>query len=164
MPLLDIENLTVEFKTASGWFRAVDSVSLVVDSREVLAIVGESGSGKSVSMLAVMGLLPWTARVTADRLRFVEMRACAARHEEPSVLPRALSCDAIRIRVCEESPGSIRIWFRITFSCVNVLPTISTRRTDAGLPSAISHAARTDGAPPPVAGTRSTTGFTCAYR
>jgi dipeptide transport system ATP-binding protein len=60
MSLLDIQNLTVEFKTANGWFRAVDSVSLKVDHREVLAIVGESGSGKSVSMLAVMGLLPWT--------------------------------------------------------------------------------------------------------
>jgi dipeptide transport system ATP-binding protein len=32
--------------------------------------VGESGSGKSVAMLALMGLLPWTARVSADRLRF----------------------------------------------------------------------------------------------
>lgn len=70
MALLEIENLTVEFKTGSGWFRAVDGVSLTVDRGEVLAIVGESGSGKSVSMLAVMGLLPWTARVTAERLAF----------------------------------------------------------------------------------------------
>ncbi|MFT3988199.1 ABC transporter ATP-binding protein [Aestuariivirga sp.] len=70
MPLLDIQNLTVEFKTSSGWFRAVDGVSLSVDRGEVLAIVGESGSGKSVSMLAVMGLLPWTAKVTADRMVF----------------------------------------------------------------------------------------------
>ena len=70
MPLLDIKNLTVEFKTASGFFRAVDSVSMAVDTREVLAIVGESGSGKSVSMLAVMGLLPWTAKVTADKIEF----------------------------------------------------------------------------------------------
>ncbi|WP_119388035.1 ABC transporter ATP-binding protein [Taklimakanibacter lacteus] len=70
MALLDIRNLTVEFKTASGWFRAVDGVSFKVDAHEVLAIVGESGSGKSVSMLAVMGLLPWTATVTADRLQF----------------------------------------------------------------------------------------------
>ena len=31
MPLLDIHNLTVEFKTGSGWFRAVDNVSLTVD-------------------------------------------------------------------------------------------------------------------------------------
>ena len=70
MPLLDIKNLTVEFKTASGAFRAVDNVSMAVDTREVLAIVGESGSGKSVSMLAVMGLLPWTAKVTADKIEF----------------------------------------------------------------------------------------------
>ncbi|HKJ60405.1 MAG TPA: ABC transporter ATP-binding protein [Hyphomicrobiales bacterium] len=68
MALLEIENLTVEFATAAGAFRAVDSVSLTVDQRDVLAIVGESGSGKSVSMLAVMGLLPDTATVTADRM------------------------------------------------------------------------------------------------
>jgi dipeptide transport system ATP-binding protein len=70
MALLEIENLVVEFATATGPFRAVDGVSLHVHQREVLAIVGESGSGKSVSMLAVMGLLPWTARVTADRMVF----------------------------------------------------------------------------------------------
>ncbi len=70
MPLLEIRNLTVEFATASGAFRAVDNVSLTVDAGEVQAIVGESGSGKSVAMLAVMGLLPWTATVTADRLAF----------------------------------------------------------------------------------------------
>lgn len=68
--LLEIENLTVTFKTGAGLFRAVDGVSLSVDKGEVLAIVGESGSGKSVSMLAVMGLLPWTAQVTADRMQF----------------------------------------------------------------------------------------------
>ena len=70
MSLLQIKNLTVEFKTGSGAFRAVDGVSLSVDKGEVLAIVGESGSGKSVSMLAVMGLLPWTATVTADLMTF----------------------------------------------------------------------------------------------
>jgi dipeptide transport system ATP-binding protein len=70
MALLEIENLVVEFETASGPFRAVDGVSISVDQREVLAIVGESGSGKSVSMLAVMGLLPWTAKVSADKMSF----------------------------------------------------------------------------------------------
>jgi dipeptide transport system ATP-binding protein len=70
MALLEIDRLSVEFATASGPFRAVDGVSISVDQREVLAIVGESGSGKSVAMLAVMGLLPWTAKVTADRMSF----------------------------------------------------------------------------------------------
>ena len=70
MTLLSIRNLTVEFKTSRGLFRAVDRVSFDVNSGEVLAIVGESGSGKSVAMLAVMGLLPWSAQVTADAIKF----------------------------------------------------------------------------------------------
>jgi dipeptide transport system ATP-binding protein len=70
MSLLKIKNLTVKFATATGAFTAVNGIDVSVDKHEVLAIVGESGSGKSVSMLAVMGLLPWTAKVTADRMDF----------------------------------------------------------------------------------------------
>ena len=70
MPLLEIRNLTVEFPTALGTLRAVDSIDLDIDAGEIVGIVGESGSGKSVAALAVMGLLPWTAKVTADRLAF----------------------------------------------------------------------------------------------
>ncbi len=70
MPLLEIRNLSVDFATSSGQFRAVDGVDVSVDTGEILAIVGESGSGKSVSMLALMGLLPWNATITADRMAF----------------------------------------------------------------------------------------------
>ncbi|TPI31085.1 ABC transporter ATP-binding protein [Mesorhizobium sp. B3-2-1] len=70
MPLLEIKNLTVSFDTAAGPFMAVQGIDLSIEPREVLAIVGESGSGKSVSMLAVMGLLPNTATVKADRMAF----------------------------------------------------------------------------------------------
>ncbi|MDI5924060.1 ABC transporter ATP-binding protein [Rhizobium leguminosarum] len=81
MPLLEIENLTVEFQTSSGLFRAVDRVSLVCDKGEILSVVGESGSGKSVAMLALMGLLPWTAKITADRMQFdgKDLRGISAR-------------------------------------------------------------------------------------
>jgi peptide/nickel transport system ATP-binding protein len=54
--LLEIEDLRVRFDTEDGLVKAVDGVSLSVDSGRVLGIVGESGSGKSVSMLTVMGL------------------------------------------------------------------------------------------------------------
>ncbi len=70
MALLEVENLTVTFRTASGPFVALDSISYRVDQREVLAVVGESGSGKSVAMLAIMGLLPPSANVRADRMSF----------------------------------------------------------------------------------------------
>ena len=70
MPLLEIRNLSVDFATSSGSFRAVDATDVSVDKGEILAIVGESGSGKSVSMLALMGLLPWTATITADVMSF----------------------------------------------------------------------------------------------
>ena len=62
MPLLEVRNLSVSFATRHGAFKAVDGIDVTVDRDEVLAIVGESGSGKSVAMLAVMGLLPFTAR------------------------------------------------------------------------------------------------------
>src|SRR5580704_8180422 len=70
MALLEIRNLAVEFATARGRFRAVDGVDLTMDEGEILCVVGESGSGKSVAMLAVMGLIPWPGRVTADRMSF----------------------------------------------------------------------------------------------
>ena len=70
MALLEIRNLAVGFDTSVGMFMAVQGIDLHVEAREVLAIVGESGSGKSVAMLAVMGLLPPTATVTADAMLF----------------------------------------------------------------------------------------------
>jgi len=70
MALLEVRNLTVAFATRHGDFVAVDGLDITVDRDGVLAIVGESGSGKSVAMLAVMGLLPFTARVSADRMSF----------------------------------------------------------------------------------------------
>jgi len=70
MPLLEIEDLHVEFPTQAGVLHAVEGVSLTLDEGDVLGIVGESGSGKSVTMLALMGLVAFPGRVRAKRLRF----------------------------------------------------------------------------------------------
>jgi oligopeptide/dipeptide ABC transporter ATP-binding protein len=57
-PILELSELTVEFKTEDGIVHAVTDVSYDLQAGEILGIVGESGSGKSVSMLAVLGLIP----------------------------------------------------------------------------------------------------------
>ncbi|MBN8910097.1 MAG: ABC transporter ATP-binding protein, partial [Rhodospirillales bacterium] len=68
-PLAEIRNLNVFFPSATGATHAVRGVSMTV-GREKFGIVGESGSGKSVTRRALMRLLPRSASVTADALRF----------------------------------------------------------------------------------------------
>jgi oligopeptide/dipeptide ABC transporter ATP-binding protein len=65
-PVLQIRNLDVSFKTEDGIVHAVRGLDLDLRAGEVLGIVGESGSGKSVTMLAVLGLLPKHAKVTGS--------------------------------------------------------------------------------------------------
>lgn len=68
VPLLVIDNLRVSFPTASGTSEVVSGVSLKL-GRERLAVVGESGSGKSVTFRSLVGLLPASAKVSADCMR-----------------------------------------------------------------------------------------------
>ena len=70
-PLIEIEDLHVQFVTSHGTVRAVEGLSYSVYPGEMVAIVGESGSGKSVSALAIMQLLPdATARIPKGSIRF----------------------------------------------------------------------------------------------
>jgi len=57
-PLLEVRNLTVEFRTEHGITRAVDNISFDVGFGEAMGVVGESGCGKSVTALAILGLIP----------------------------------------------------------------------------------------------------------
>src|SRR3954452_18505808 len=64
--VLEVSDLTVRFPSEAGDVQAVRGLTYSVGRGEVLGIVGESGSGKSVSSLAVMGLLPRSARITGS--------------------------------------------------------------------------------------------------
>jgi oligopeptide transport system ATP-binding protein len=71
VPLLEVDNLQVEFRTRDGVAKAVNGVSYSVNEGETLAVLGESGSGKSVTAQAIMGILDTPPGfVTGGAVRF----------------------------------------------------------------------------------------------
>ncbi|MEU1818745.1 ABC transporter ATP-binding protein [Streptomyces roseifaciens] len=71
VPLLDVRDLHVEFRTRDGVAKAVNGVTYSVRAGETLAVLGESGSGKSVTAQAVMGILDSPpGRVTGGEVLF----------------------------------------------------------------------------------------------
>jgi oligopeptide/dipeptide ABC transporter ATP-binding protein len=67
--MLEVSDLTVQVRRGHQRFRAVDGVSLALPDGASLGLVGESGSGKSMTLRAIMGLLPRAARVQAGTIR-----------------------------------------------------------------------------------------------
>ena len=83
-PLLSVRKLRVEFPTDDGLVVAADDVSFDLQANETLGIVGESGSGKSVTSMAILGLLPKTARITGQVLfRGEELLGLSERDLQP---------------------------------------------------------------------------------
>jgi peptide/nickel transport system ATP-binding protein len=63
-PLLEVQDLAVDFLADEGVIQAVRGVSFSIERGQTVALVGESGSGKTVVSQAVLGILPQSARVT----------------------------------------------------------------------------------------------------
>jgi peptide/nickel transport system ATP-binding protein len=68
-PLIELDNLRVNFHTSTGIVRAVRGLSFTL-GRERLGIVGESGSGKSMTGRALLDLIPYPGEVQADRMMY----------------------------------------------------------------------------------------------
>ncbi len=71
-PLLDVEDLRIEFPVHGGTVKAVRGASFQVRPGAAVAVVGESGSGKSVLSMSIMGILPRPGRITGGAIRFAD--------------------------------------------------------------------------------------------
>jgi oligopeptide/dipeptide ABC transporter ATP-binding protein len=67
-PVLEVKDLHVQIATRRGIVRAVDGVSIDVPRGEAVGLVGESGSGKSMTLRAILGVLPSEARITSGQV------------------------------------------------------------------------------------------------
>lgn len=68
-PVLEVENLSLEFATRRGALKALDHVSFSIARGEVLGVVGESGAGKSLTGSAIIGLIDKPGRITGGEIR-----------------------------------------------------------------------------------------------
>ena len=82
MTLLNVDNLSVMYRTRRGQLTAVNQVSFVLNKGQTLGLVGESGSGKSTLGFAVMGLLPSNARITSGAIHLSGVNLLTAGQEQ----------------------------------------------------------------------------------
>ncbi len=85
-PVLQVEDLRVEFRVPNGTVHAVNGVSFSQEEEEIFCIVGESGAGKSALALAVMGLLPDNAAITGGKILFDGVDLVTATDEQMRLL------------------------------------------------------------------------------
>jgi oligopeptide/dipeptide ABC transporter ATP-binding protein len=81
-PLLEIEDLKVDFGTDEGTVHAVDGVSFALEAGEVLSIVGESGCGKSVTAMTILGLTRGINARIGGSVRYQGKELTTASNEE----------------------------------------------------------------------------------
>src|SRR5713101_8199156 len=82
VPLLDVQDLTVEFSTRRGIVRAVEHVNISIAKGETVGIVGESGSGKSVTSYAVMRILDRAGRIAEGAVHFTGLDIRSATEDQ----------------------------------------------------------------------------------
>src|SRR5690625_4805281 len=68
-PILQLEDLTVEFKVGKKTATVLENISFAVNAGETVCLVGESGCGKSMTALAIMGLVPDLGRCSGGEIR-----------------------------------------------------------------------------------------------
>ncbi len=122
-PLLSVRELTVDFNTDAGNFRAVDGLTLDIPKGKTVALVGESGSGKSVTAQAILQILSKKARITSGSIVFNDPRGGAA-IDIASLPPESDAMHALR-------GGRIAMIFQEPMTSLSPLHTIGDQISEA---------------------------------
>ncbi len=69
-PLLEIENLSISFKTKRGPLKAVSEANITIHEHESVALIGESGCGKTTLATSIVDILPLNAKITDGKIKF----------------------------------------------------------------------------------------------
>ena len=123
-PLLEVQDLAVDFMADEGVVQAVRGVSFTVAAGQTVALVGESGSGKTVISQAILGILPQIARITRGSIILRDPR----RNHEPLDLAAYPDDHPIRRSV---RGGRISIIFQEPMSSLSPLHTIGDQISEA---------------------------------
>ena len=123
-PLLSIRDLSIDFQTDAGAFRAVDGLSFDVPKAKTIALVGESGSGKSVTAQAILRILPKVARVSGGSILFDDPA-----DGEPPVDIAALDAEGETMRALRG--GRIAMIFQEPMTSLSPLHTVGDQVSEA---------------------------------
>ena len=123
-PLLEVQNLAVDFMADEGVVQAVRGVSFAVAAGQTVALVGESGSGKTVISQAILGILPQIARITRGSIVLRDPR----RNHEPLDLAAYPDDHPIRRSI---RGARISIIFQEPMSSLSPLHTIGDQISEA---------------------------------
>src|SRR5215212_8411425 len=123
-PLLSIRDLSIDFKSDVGAFRAVDGLSCDVPKGKTVALVGESGSGKSVTAQAILRILPKTARIGSGSILFND----PAKQRPPLDIAQ-LTADGERMRRLRG--GRIAMIFQEPMTSLSPLHTVGDQVSEA---------------------------------
>jgi peptide/nickel transport system ATP-binding protein len=123
-PLLEVQDLAVDFLADEGLIQAVRGVSFTIERGQTVALVGESGSGKTVVSQAILGILPPSARITRGAVILRDPR----RGYEPLDLAAYSDDDPVRRSI---RGGRISIIFQEPMSSLSPLHTIGDQISEA---------------------------------
>jgi peptide/nickel transport system ATP-binding protein len=124
VPLLSIRDLSIDFKSDVGAFRAVDGLSFDVPKGKTVALVGESGSGKSVTAQAILRILPKVARIGGGSILFDDPA-----NDEPPLDIATLDPEGETIRALRG--GRIAMIFQEPMTSLSPLHTVGDQVSEA---------------------------------